>query len=139
MPHADATQRGLALVKRSDFAMIASIDSDGYPNVRAMLKMDHDGLREIWFTTNTSSRKIEQIEANPRTSVYFAGFEKYEGLQLVGTVEVIDDPKSRERLWRDGFEKYYPGGVTDPDHSVLRFTAKHGEYYHNLSVTTFSL
>lgn len=135
----DVNAKGLALMKRSEFAMVGSVDTDGFPNVRAMIKMENDGLREIWFTTNTSSRKTGQVKKNPRTCVYFVDFENYEGLQLVGTVEVFDDQKSRQRCWREGFEKYYPKGVSDPDYCVLRFTADRGEYYHNLSVSRFSV
>ena len=35
-------------------------------------------------------------------------------------------------IWRDGDEQYYPGGVTDPNYCVLKFTATF------LKVRTFS-
>jgi general stress protein 26 len=58
---------------------------------------------------------------------------------LVGRIEILQDPESRQRLWRPGCEKYYPLGVTDPDYSVLRFTSEWGNYYHTLSNVTFEL
>ncbi len=61
------------------------------------------------------------------------------GLMLVGEVEVVQDSESRQRLRREGFEKYYPAGVTDPDYCVLRFTARWGNYYHALANVTFDL
>jgi general stress protein 26 len=57
----------------------------------------------------------------------------------VGEVEILQDQASRERLWRDGYERYYPLGVNDPDYTVLRFTARWGNYYHRLSNATFEL
>jgi general stress protein 26 len=42
-------------------------------------------------------------------------------------------------MWREGCEKYYPLGVTDPDYSVLRFTARWGNYYHGLANVTFEV
>lgn len=48
---------------------------------------------------------------------------------LVGTIEILQDLESKEMLWFDGAERYYPLGVEDPDYSVLCFTARQGDYY----------
>ena len=44
-------------------------------------------------------------------------------------MEVLRDHASRERLWEDGCERFYPKGVDDPDYTVLRFTAEWGKFY----------
>jgi len=134
-----AIEQGLALVNMSTIAMLGTNDDKGYPNIRAMIKMENEGLKTIWFSTNTSSRKIPQLKKNPKACVYFVDFDKWMGLMLVGTIEILKDSKSRKRLWREGFEKYYPKGVNDPDYSVLRFTGEWGRYYHSLNHVTFKL
>jgi len=139
MKKEEGLQQGLALVSRSGIAMLGTIDAKGCPNIRAVIKVENEGLRRIWFSTNTSSRKIPQVKANPKTCVYFVDFEKWMGLMLVGTTDVLQDPESRRRLWHEGDEKYYPSGVDDPDYSVLRFTAQWGRYYHSLCHATFEL
>lgn len=58
---------------------------------------------------------------------------------LTGTVEVCTDQYHKELLWRDGFEIYYPQGVTDEDYCVLKFTAACGNYYHKLENYSFSI
>lgn len=58
---------------------------------------------------------------------------------LTGTVEVCTDQYHKELLWRDGFEIYYPQGVTDEDYCVLKFTAVCGNYYHKLENYSFSI
>lgn len=135
----EAMNQGSVLANRSEIAMLATIDDKGYPNIRALIKMENQGLKTIWFTTNTSSRKIPQLQKNLKVSVYFVDFENWMGLTLVGTIEILQDAESRKRCWREGFEKYYPQGVADPDYSVLRFTAQWGEYYHKLTVTRFDI
>lgn len=139
MTKEEAVDKALSLVNRSQIVMLGTIDDKGHPNIRAMIKMENEGLKRIWFTTNTSSRKIPQLKMNPKACVYFVDFDKWMGLMLIGNTEILQDPESRHRCWRDGFEKYYPQGVNDPDYSVLRFTAQWGKYYHSLAHITFEL
>ncbi len=134
-----ALQDALALADRSTIAMLGSNGSDGYPQIKAMIKMENEGLKTVWFSTNTSSKRVAQLLQNPKVCVYFVDMERWMGLMLVGTVEVRQDAESRQRLWREGFERYYPLGVADPDYTVLRFTAQWGNYYHALSNVTFEI
>jgi len=139
MQKEQAIQAALALVNDATIAMLGSNGDDGYPNVKAMLKMENEGLQRIWFSTNTSSRRVTHVMRNPKTCVYFVDMQQWMGLMLVGTIAVLQDVESRQRLWRPGFEKYYPLGVTDPDYTVLRFTAQWGNYYHALSNMSFDV
>jgi general stress protein 26 len=125
------------LVNRSQFALIGTIGEDSYPNIKAMIKAEQKGLREIWFSTNTSSRRVTQIKLNDKTCVYFVDFETWEGLMLIGRAEIRRDRETREALWRDGSERYYPLGIDDPDYVVLRFIAEVGNYYHGLVSVSF--
>lgn len=139
MTNQEAFDHALALATRSNIALLGTVDDDGQPNIRAMIKMENQGLKEIWFTTNTSSRKIPQLKNNPKACVYFIDLDKWMGIMLTGTVDILQDTESRHRCWREGFEKYYPQGVHDPDYSVLRFTALNGQYYYNLKIANFEL
>jgi general stress protein 26 len=115
------------LVDKSKTAFIASVDSEGYPNMKAMLApRKHEGLKEFWFTTNTSSQRVAQYRKNPKASIYFyeRGRFSYQGAMLVGKMEVLTDAASKEMIWQVGDRIYYRKGVTDPDYCVLRFTAR---------------
>ena len=139
MKKPEAIEKALALVGRSEIAMLGTNGDDGYPNIKAMINVEHHGLKEVWFSTNTSSRRVSQLLQDSKACVYYVDFDQWMGLMLVGSVEVLQDMESKERLWREGFEKYYPQGVTDPDYSVLRFTADWGNLYHALSNVTFEV
>ena len=139
MQKEEAVREAQALASRSAIAMLGTNGDQGYPNIKAMIKMENEGLNRIWFSTNSSSRRTGQLVRNLKACVYFVDFEQWKGLMLVGDVEILQDMESKQRLWREGFEKYYPLGVADPDYSVLRFTARWGNYYHALSNVTFEL
>ena len=118
----EAFERGLELVNRSEIAMLSTIGEKGHPEIRGMIKVEAEGLKKIWFSTNTSSEKVKQLSKNSKTCVYFVDFEKWMGLMLVGTCQILQDPEAKKRIWHEGDEKYYPLGVTDPDYSVLLFS-----------------
>lgn len=137
MEQEEAVRKSLELVENSKIALLGTNGDAGYPQIKAMLVPDHEGLKRIWFSTNTSSRRVGQLRRDPKACVYFVDFNVWQGLMLVGQIEILQDPESRRRLWHAGDEQYYRLGVEDPDYSVLRFTAEWGNYYHALSNATF--
>jgi general stress protein 26 len=139
MTKEEAIEKGHNLADRSAIAMLGSIGAEGYPCIKAMIKVENEGIKTIWFSTNTSSKRVGELASNPKACVYFVDQEKWMGLLLTGTVEILQDPESRKRLWREGCEIYYRQGVNDPDYTVLRFTAHKGNYYNNLENISFEL
>lgn len=113
------------------------MDQEGYPAIKAVFNLEHEGLNRFWLCTNTSSQKVRQFRLNPKACLYFVDTEGFYGLTLTGNMEVLEDSVSKERLWREGYEIYYPKGVTDPDYCVLRFTADKARYYHALQKVDF--
>ena len=120
-------------------AFIASVDEDGFPNMKAMLApRERDGVT-FYFTTNTSSMRVKQYLTNPKASIYFyhRGRFRYTGVMLKGTMNVLTDQETKERIWRTGDTLFYKKGVTDPDYCVLQFTATSGRYYQDLKTDSF--
>lgn len=76
---------------------------------------------------------------NNKASVYFIDKRFYRGVSLIGTMEVLETPEAKERIWRVGDKMYYKEGVTDPDYCVLRFTAAKGRYYSNFKSVDFDI
>jgi pyridoxamine 5'-phosphate oxidase len=127
----------MALVKEVRTIVVGSVDENGYPNAKQMFKMEHEGLKTFWFSTNTSSMRAGQFLNNPKASLYFAG--QTSGLMLLGEMDVCLDDESRQKLWVEGAEKYYPLGVHDPDYCVFKFTASTGDFYFNLKKHMFEV
>ena len=129
-------------IAKQKIAFICSVDEEGFPNVKAMLKpRKHIGLSEFYFSTNTSSMRVQQYLANPKACIYFyrKGIIHYEGLMLKGTMEVLTDQASKNMIWKCGDKMFYKDGVTDPDYCVLKFTAVGGRYYRDLKTESFDI
>jgi general stress protein 26 len=128
------------IIDKVSVSIISSIDQAGFPNTKAMLPpREREGIKHIFFTTNTSSMRVKQYIANPKACVYFYDKRFFRGVMLKGTMEVLQDQKSKERIWRDGDKMYYPKGVTDSDYCVLKFTAQNGRYYSNFKSVDFEV
>lgn len=136
----DAEKTISNLIDKQGVSFISSLDDEGFPNTKAMLPpRKREGIKTFYFTTNTSSMRVRQFRSNPKACIYFCDKRFFRGVMLKGTMEVLEDPESKEMIWQDGDTLYYPQGVTDPDYCVLKFTAQTGRYYSNFSSENFMI
>lgn len=130
--------KSMKLIEKCRSTLIGSISSDGYPDIKAMLPpREVRSLKEIFFSTNTSSMRVKQFLENPKASLYFYSEELYEGLLLEGKMNILTDIKSKTRIWREGDTLYYKKGIEDPDYCVLHFVSENGRFYENFLSENF--
>ena len=128
------------IIDKAGTSFLSYIDDEGFPVTKAMLRpRKRSGIREIWFSTNTSSDKVRCFRKDSRASVYFIDRRFFRGISLVGTVEVLESPEAKEMIWQEGDELFYKEGVTDPDYCVLKFTASRGRYYSSFKSENFEI
>lgn len=140
------------IIKAAKTAELATFQSDGYPEIRALLNLanekNYKSLKEkaivadgetltIYFTTNTSSRKMHQIRKNNKVCVYFCIPEKFDGVSAIGTMEEVTDPAMKEDFWQKDWTMYYHEGPSDPDYTLLKFTTKHLHCWSGLGLHDF--
>ena len=128
-----------ALRKKNKFAYLGSVSDEGFPQIKCMFNIKSDDMKIHYFSTNTSSKRVSQFRENPNSSVYYCNQTLFKGALFTGTLEVIEDNEIKAGFWNKGDEKYYPGGITDPDYCILKLTAKTVNYYHGLSNTTMTI
>lgn len=127
------------LRENSNIAYIASVNEDGYPQMKGMLVLEHDSMQTQYFSTNLSSKRAQQFLKNPKASVYYCNEAQFKGALFTGKINVCTDNETKALLWQEGFEIYYPKGVDDEDYCVFKFTADTVNYYHDLNNRTISV
>jgi general stress protein 26 len=128
------------IIDKAAVSIIGSVDAEGFPNTKAMLPpRKREGIKYLYFTTNTSSMRVRQYMEDPKACIYFFDKRFYRGVMLKGTMEVLHDTETKEMIWRGGDELYYARGVNDPDYCVLKFTAEKGRYYSNFRSEDFNV
>ena len=112
-------------------------DEQGNPQIKAMILTENEGLKTFWFCSNTSSKRVSQIQNDGNTCLYF--YNNFEGVMLRGFAEVSYDDDKRKSFWHDNMLVYYPNGYTDPDFALIKFTASSANYYCNLKNEDFEI
>ncbi len=129
-------------IDKQKVSFICSVDNENYPNVKAMLKpRKRNGLKEFYFSTNTSSMRVKQYQDNSNASIYFyhKGLIKYVGVMLKGKMKVLTDQETKNMISEKGDTMFYKKGVTDPDYCFLKFKTTSGRYYCDLKTENFDI
>jgi pyridoxamine 5'-phosphate oxidase len=141
------------LIGNSLVAYFSTIDSNGFPITRALLNTRYkerypefsnfyDKLNDkyvIYFSTNTSSSKIEHIKANPKVSVYLCEPENFKGVMFGGDIAIVEDMNIKREFWLERSRRYYPKGLEDPDYTILQFTPKSARFFYKLEQGQFEV
>jgi general stress protein 26 len=128
------------MIDKVGVSIISSVDRNGFPNTKAMLPpRKREGIKHFFFTTNRSSMRVTHYIDNPKACIYFFDRRFFRAVMLRGTMKVLKDAKTKEMIWREGDEKYYSKGKTDPDYSVLKFTSQNGRFYSNFKSEDFEI
>ena len=127
------------MADKAKVVLLGSVDPKGFPQIKAMLRpRKRNGIKEFWFSTNTSSMRVQQFEKNPRACIYFYDCKSfYHGVMLVGTIEVLHGKEATELTWKRGDKMYCEERVRNQDYCVLKFTATKGRQYSHLESNNF--
>ena len=105
----DASKTIGNIIDKASVSIISSVDEEGFPNAKAMLPpRKRVDIKHFYFTTNTSSMRVRQYLNNPKACVYFFDKRFFRGVMLRGTMEVLHDSASKEMVWKEGDDMYYP-------------------------------
>ena len=106
--------------KDEGFCTLALIDESGFPTASTVSIIKADGINQLMFGVSLDDNKAHRVQACNRASVCINSGEY--NITLVGTAEILTGAASKEALWQPWFSEIWPGGVTDPDFCVLRFS-----------------
>ena len=125
----------LDMMNASDAVYLSTI-CDGEPRIRAMVNLRridlYPGTGEFcrqegftcYFDTSLSSSKVRSLASGSLAAAYYCVPSQIHGVEIRGTLEILDDPELKRILWQDQWRIYWPNGPSDPDYVVLRLTAR---------------
>ena len=112
------------------FATPAGIPHSDLPvEVRPMAVQDVDADGSLWFLSGRSSLKNIHLAKNPHVQLFFSNPGKSEYLSVFGTATISDDRSLREKHWTSLAKAWFPGGVDDPELTVIKVDPDKGHYW----------
>lgn len=135
------TKEGIyEFISRQKIVVISSVDEEGYPATRALVRPVMVEGNDIYFASYTSSRKVRHYRNNSKACVYFYETGRnYQGAEIKGNMEVLTDQAIKNRFWKPFFNRFYRNGVTDPDYCILKFTGFEAQWFSNQKTETVKL
>ncbi|HEX2968520.1 MAG TPA: pyridoxamine 5'-phosphate oxidase family protein [Bacteroidales bacterium] len=93
------------IMTQTTYCGLVTVDKSGQPQVRTMNPFPLKDEFVVWFATSRSSRKVKEINENPRVCVYYADHVAAKGyVNITGNAQVIDDKELLLKMKRDYWE-----------------------------------
>jgi general stress protein 26 len=109
-------------------AILTTRGADGHYHSRPMAMRQQVRGEEIWFATSVASKKVQDLEQEPRCALtFFDPSGEGDALSISGTGEVIRDRKLLHELWDASWRRWFPGGPDQKEVALLRVMPEHVE------------
>lgn len=92
----------------------------------ALQGVDEEG--NLWFLSDVTSEKNQEIEADNEVELYFMNNAKYEYVFLKGNASITQDKILIEKYW-SSFANAWFDGKDDPKVSLIKVAPYDGYYY----------
>ena len=98
----------LATLKAAEFCFLITLGESGQPQTRLMQPFAPEPDLTIWFGTSPTSRKVQDIQRDPRITLAYEHAQDGAYLTLFGTASIEDDLSLRKQFWREAFSTFWP-------------------------------
>jgi general stress protein 26 len=117
------------LLKDFDTAMLVTHAPDSSLHARPMAVAQVEENGDLWFATDRSSGKMDEIHVDAHVNITMQGGGKF--VSVSGIANEVDDRRKVEEIWNEHMRVWFPGGKDDPKLVLLRVDATEGEYWDN--------
>lgn len=121
------------LLKGIRFAMLTTLGEDGRFHSRPMATQEVERGGALWFFTGVSSRKVREVNLEPRVSLAYSDPDDNRYVSVWGNGKMVRDPAKAKELWSPALKAWFPKGLEDPELSLLRVDIEGAEYWDNPS------
>ena len=124
--HGDLAKLG-ELIRDIRVALLTTADRDGGFHTRPVQTLQVEADRTLWFFTDWSSRKTDELHHDVRVSLGYADPAKNVYVAVTGSGRLIRDIQKAKELWSIEQRAYYPEGPDDKRLALLRVVIERAE------------
>jgi general stress protein 26 len=127
------------LIKGVRIAMLTTTDADGSLRSRPMATQEQEFDGSLWFFTREHSSKVDEVNDQQRVNVAYANPSDSRYVSVSGVASLVKDRGKMKDLWSPVLKAWFPGGIDDPELSLLRVDVEKAEYWDAPSSTVVKL
>ncbi len=91
------------------YCALITVDSAGQPHVRTMNPFPPEADMTVWLATNSHCHKVQDIQAHPQVSLYYADHNEASGyVVLTGRAILVDEMSEKLKRKRDYWDEAFP-------------------------------
>ena len=79
------------LIEQIQFAMLTTVEDDGTLRSRPMATQQTEFDGDLWFFTNASAPKVDEVQQNQKVNVSYAEPKDQKYVSVSGTAELVRD------------------------------------------------
>lgn len=107
--------------------------------VRPMATLDVDDAGNLWFFSNKSSDKNDEIKDNDIVQLLYARNAASEFLVVTGKAELVYSKEKIDELWTSLAKAWFPEGKDDPNLSVIKIVPQDAHYWDTINGKVITL
>ena len=96
------------IMEAARYCGLVTFDESGQPRVRTMDPFLPDDDWSIWMGTNRESRKVRDIEGDPRVTLYYYSPDHVGYVAVYGSAVLVDNPEEKTSRWKEEWDALYP-------------------------------
>jgi general stress protein 26 len=139
---ASAVEKIRKIAESAKSCLFGTVHDGRSLKVRPMAVQAVDDEGRIWFLSARDSNKNHQLQQDSQVQLLFANPGASEFLSLIGLAQVSDDRELRKKYWSAMAKTWFPGGVDDPQLTVISVYPQDGHYWdtvHGKAVTLLKI
>ena len=107
---------------------VSAITEKGYPRICILINIKNDGIKTLYFSTGTNSKKVHHYKENMKAGVTF--YCGGDSVTLIGNMTILSDKAEKDALWQERMAKHFlNGGKDDPEYAIIKFTTEEATIY----------
>jgi general stress protein 26 len=117
------------LIRDIRVGLLTTVDPHGRFHSRPVQTLQVEADRTLWFFTDWSSPKVDELHHDVRVSLGYADPTKNVYVAVSGTGGSFRDVQKAKELWSIEQRAYYPEGPEDERLALLRVVIEQAEYW----------
>lgn len=106
---------------------LITLDGEGLPRARAMDPFPPGDELVVWMATNAGTRKVAELEQDPRATLYYFDGDGGGYVTLLGRARIVRDAQAKARLWKPAWNDFYDAANRGDDYVLIEFVPERAE------------